>query len=286
MSPGVTFERVYHELKRMLAEGELPPGMPIEPAVIGKRIASSITPVRDALHRLTGERLVEAPNHNGFRVPLLTESAIRDLYSWNAQLLGLATRRIRAGATGMPAAPIMTAGDVPSATATLFVEIARATTSLEHARAIQQLNDRLAPLRRVEAGLFDGLVAELSVLFEELASGDRTRITVQLARYHQRRLKSVSHIAAAVAFPTLRATRPKAALMVNARIDIERWADGGAPEAKARDLIIATGRYNGLRVLILRYRTWKPLRLTREQAKMFLKFLDPIRSFANAQRTT
>ena len=87
-------------------------------------------------------------------------------------------------------------------------------------------------------------------------------------------------------FPTLRATRPKASLMVNARIDIERWADGGTPEAKARDLVIATGRYNGLRVLILRYRTWKPLRLTREQAKAFLNFLDPIRSFVNAQRAT
>ncbi|WP_204348796.1 GntR family transcriptional regulator, partial [Klebsiella pneumoniae] len=56
-SPGATFERVYHELKRMLAEDELPPGSPIEPARIGEQIASSITPIRDALHRLTGERL-------------------------------------------------------------------------------------------------------------------------------------------------------------------------------------------------------------------------------------
>ena len=58
MSPGATFERVYNEIKRMLAEGELLPGTPIEPALIGKEIASSITPMRDALHRLTGERLV------------------------------------------------------------------------------------------------------------------------------------------------------------------------------------------------------------------------------------
>ncbi|WP_204279852.1 GntR family transcriptional regulator, partial [Serratia marcescens] len=60
-SPGATFERVYHELKRMLAEDELPPGSPIEPARIGEQIASSITPIRDALHRLTGERLGSGP---------------------------------------------------------------------------------------------------------------------------------------------------------------------------------------------------------------------------------
>jgi hypothetical protein len=95
MSPGATFERVYTELRRMLAEGELPPGSPIEPAAVGRQIASSITPVRDALHRLTGERLVEAPNHNGFRVPLITEAELRDLYQWHAQLLILAARQIR-----------------------------------------------------------------------------------------------------------------------------------------------------------------------------------------------
>lgn len=94
MSPGATFERVYNELKRMLAEGELPPGSPIEPALIGRQLASSITPVRDALHRLTGERLVEAPSHNGFRVPLPSEAALRDLYNWNGLVLGLAAKQL------------------------------------------------------------------------------------------------------------------------------------------------------------------------------------------------
>lgn len=81
MSPGATFERVYHELRRMLAEDDLPPGTPIEPAMVGRQTAASITPVRVTLHRLTGERLVEAPDHNGFRTPRLTELGLRDLYA-------------------------------------------------------------------------------------------------------------------------------------------------------------------------------------------------------------
>lgn len=190
MSPGATFERVYRELKRMLAEGELPPGMPIEPTVIGKQIGSSITPVRDALHRLTGERLVEAPNHNGFRVPLLTEAGLRDLYAWNEQLLTLARRRaLKAGDEVV--AEAIRGGDIGNSAASLFATIARATGSAEHSYALQQANDRLAPYRRAEAKVLSSGVAEL----EEIAYGwsDGQTIFVRLVRaYHKRRIESVA----------------------------------------------------------------------------------------------
>jgi DNA-binding GntR family transcriptional regulator len=67
MSPGQTFERVYLELKRQLHEGTRPPGTPLEPTAIGDELGTSFTPVRDALHRLVGESLVENPRHNGSR---------------------------------------------------------------------------------------------------------------------------------------------------------------------------------------------------------------------------
>lgn len=81
-------------------------------------------------------------------------------------------------------------------------------------------------------------------------------------------------------FVTLRATRPKAKLLVNVRIDIERWADGGSPQLKARDLTIATASRKGVQVLEITYRTWKPIRLSRDQAKALLKLLDHVKSFA------
>lgn len=197
MSPGATFARVYHELKRMLATGELPPGTPIEPAVIGKQIASSITPVRDALHRLTGERLVEAPNHNGFRVPLLSEAGLRDLYGWNAQLLGLAVRvRPADAALSTDATARLDAEDVGAHVARLFLGAADLGGSSELSYAVRQLNDRLAAYRRAEALVLDGLMEEYHSLSRNLARGARREIVAGLARYHRRRMQAVAQIVA------------------------------------------------------------------------------------------
>lgn len=187
MSPGATFERVYNELKRMLAEGELPPASPIEPALIGRQIASSITPIRDALHRLTGERLVDAPNHNGFRVPLPTEAGLRDMYHWNGQLLTLALRTLQASFNPQLA---LQGGqrDIAASAARFFLRIAEATGSSEHVEAITRLNDRLAPFRRIEAGLLQGVEIEL----EQLAAADgRTELAKLLTAYHRRRMRAV-----------------------------------------------------------------------------------------------
>lgn len=192
MSPGATFERVYHELKRMLAEGELPPGSPIEPAQIGKEIAASITPIRDALHRLTGERLVEAPNHNGFRVPLPTEAALRDLYDWNGQLLGLAVRHIRPSLVVDARSTRLAGTGMVAATASLFADMARATGSSEQIRAIQGLNDRLTPFRRFEGKVLDGVAEELEALAKLSALVDRVRLMRLIERYHQRRIKAAT----------------------------------------------------------------------------------------------
>jgi len=192
MSPGVTFERVYFALKRMLTERELPPGTPIEPAHIGRQIAASITPVRDALHRLTGERLVEAPNHNGFRVPLPTETALRDLYQWNGQLLGLAVKAMRFEPEEVSTGGGTRQDDIGTATAALFLRIAAATGSDEHAKAIALLNDRLAPFRRVEGELLNDLAVELTRLRE--ATEDSTQLARLITAYHRRRARMVSDI--------------------------------------------------------------------------------------------
>lgn len=58
----VTFGRVYAAIKQQLLEGAFRPGERIEPAILSDELGASVTPVRDALHRLAGERLVEAPN--------------------------------------------------------------------------------------------------------------------------------------------------------------------------------------------------------------------------------
>lgn len=195
MSPGVTFERVYHELKRMLARGEFPPGTPIEPVVIGKLIATSITPVRDALHRLTGERLVEAPNHNGFRAPLPTEAALRELYEWRGLLLSLAAHRTRSSSGKYAPSPAQ-APDTSSATASLFLEVARASNNVELAAAVQQANDRLAPFHRAEYRIFADLADEYGLLVLQYDNARHPDLVRLLRQYHQRRIRAVSHLLA------------------------------------------------------------------------------------------
>ncbi len=46
-----------------------------------------MTPVRDSLNQLVGEGLVDLTPGEGFRVPLLTEQALRDILQVNALLL-------------------------------------------------------------------------------------------------------------------------------------------------------------------------------------------------------
>src|SRR5438132_2867759 len=110
--PG-TFERVYAAIKQQLRCGCYRPGHRLEPAVLSEQLNASVTPVRDALHRLTGERLVEAPRHEGFRVPMLTETMLRHLYAWHRDLVTLAMLNRRAVTDASPesAADPLGAGD-------------------------------------------------------------------------------------------------------------------------------------------------------------------------------
>jgi len=200
MSPGATFERVYGAIKQMLLDGELPPGAPIEPPVIGRDIAASITPVRDALHRLTGERLVEAPNHNGFRVPLLSEAALRDLYQWNGRVLGLAARQVQPASS----THVQHSGSIEGITATLFLRVAQATENAELAATVRSLNDRLMVVRRAEVATLPTIADEIAGLESLIAAGDRIALTAALTRYHRRRIAAVAGTVAHLMRPTRR----------------------------------------------------------------------------------
>src|SRR5689334_1321709 len=92
MNAGVTFERVYFALKDLLGSARFAAGHHLEPAVLSQDLNVSITPVRDALHRLAGEGLVDTSRGEGFRTPAVTEVGLRHLYRWNAALLDLAVR--------------------------------------------------------------------------------------------------------------------------------------------------------------------------------------------------
>jgi DNA-binding GntR family transcriptional regulator len=195
MSPGPTFDRVYLALKEQLTSGRFPPGDHLEPAVLGPELNASITPVRDALHRLVGERLVEAPRNDGFRVPAPTEADLRDLYGWSRTLLELA---LRAPASHGPAATLRMAapggGEALDCAADLFRLIARRTANPEHEAAVENLNDRLAPLRLAEARILEDISGELATLRKALEEDDLAFLRRCIGAYHRRRQRCVPEI--------------------------------------------------------------------------------------------
>ena len=85
-------ERIYATVKQELLDGRYRPGERIDAALLAARHGVSITPIRSALHRLVGERLVETRPSEGFFSIALTEVRLRDLYAWNGNVILLAMR--------------------------------------------------------------------------------------------------------------------------------------------------------------------------------------------------
>jgi DNA-binding GntR family transcriptional regulator len=198
VTPPGTFERVYTAIKQRLREGVYRPGQRLEPAVLSEELNASVTPVRDALHRLTGERLVEAPGPGGFRVPMMTETTLRQLYAWHRDLLLLAVMNHRA--IEPPAPAIADQGDaqadVHRQQDSVFFALALAAGNPEHAAAVEALNDRLEPVRRLEQAFLDETEEETTEIVRGLRDHDRKALRRSLVRYHRRRERIVPQLLA------------------------------------------------------------------------------------------
>jgi DNA-binding GntR family transcriptional regulator len=194
--PG-TFERVYAAIKQQLRDGRLKPGDRLEPAVLSEQLNASVTPVRDALHRLTGERLVEAPRHEGFRVPMLNENTLRHLYAWHRDLLLLAIHKRPAAnepiteSLGEPYADGSSMLDDRNAN---FLALARATGNPEHVTALLALTARLEPIQQLEDALLDAIEEETVEIVSALRRKDPKALRRSLIHYHRRRERIVPEL--------------------------------------------------------------------------------------------
>lgn len=202
MSPGLTTERVYETLKWQIMRGERSPGERLDPARLARELAASATPVRDALNRLLGERLVHSRVHEGFRAPVLTETALRDLYGWSLTLAATALRA--SGRTGLPesAAPVaMSGADLAEQVAVLFDAIAAASGSKEHRLAMRQTSDRLHAARRIEPRVIVSSPREVEAMWLAWEAGAMDELRRLIGPYHRRRLGGVAAIAALLTSP-------------------------------------------------------------------------------------
>lgn len=198
MNPAPQFDRVYAGVRARLLSGEWPPGQRIDLASLADEFGASITPVRDALYRLNGERLLAAGVHDGFAVPAITEPELRELYAWNRDLLLLARDN---GAKAECLFGKHHDGAIVETTARLFHAIGAGSKNLEHRMAIDRASDRLHSARLAEVQLGIASEDELQSLIEAATRGNALALRNRIELYHLHRQSLAGRIVQALYRP-------------------------------------------------------------------------------------
>jgi DNA-binding GntR family transcriptional regulator len=185
MNSGPVSERIYETLKQRILTNAFMPGAHLDPTVLNDELASSVTPVREALYRLAGERLVDMRTGGGFHMPFIDEPGLQDLYSWHAGAVLAAIRLWPRATLARPEAPAPFSSELTAAG--VFEAIGRCAANSEVTQAIARLSDRLNAIRTVEEHVLDGIGFELEALDNELARQHRGALRGAVTRYHRRR---------------------------------------------------------------------------------------------------
>ena len=190
MSPSHVLEPTYLRLKQLLMQGHWPIGYRLEAVRLADDLGVSMTPVRDCLNRLVGERLVDLRPGEGFRVARLNERALRDLFEFNAALLIFA---IHVSAPLIPpAAETSDADDHAGHVAILFSAMAERADNGALSASVASLNDRLHPVRRLDPLLVPGCDNEIAEMAQKLRDGAKAdHLRHHVAQYHDIRQAAV-----------------------------------------------------------------------------------------------
>lgn len=196
MSPAHVFEPTYEAIKRRLMAGDWSSGTRIEAARLADDFGVSVTPVRDSLYRLNGERMVDFTPGEGFHVHRLTETEFRDLLELHLILLlaALATAP-KGSATSVPADQ-----PYPDRVADLFLAIAERSSNSEIVAGIAAIGDRLQLSRQFDAAILADVEAELEAIATAVADVEpQAQVRNLMLRYHERRAHEAASYARALA---------------------------------------------------------------------------------------
>lgn len=197
MNAGSTMERVYLDLKARIIGGAYPPGSRLDPFHLAKRLAASPTPVREALHRLSGERIVDSWHQEGFRQPIFAESDLCDLYLWAGALVGLALRDpVLRQSEASAALPNMQVEDYPARVARLYRSVALLNGNREIRFAITNMIDRSEFFRAAEARADPVATEELTSMETAFVRARWADLGRKSAAFHRRRLARAGRVVA------------------------------------------------------------------------------------------
>ena len=196
-----TADRVHREIKQLIMAGKFKPGLPLVVQTLAETFGTSISPVRDALNRLVGERLVDMQGGGGFALPTVTRRSAFHLYSWHADIVRLIVKvMVRIEEIGAPPGILLNRkaniGDIAAATAEFFSSLGSCSPNGEHLDAIIHAGERLAILRLHE-GSIGRQGEELAALWNITRSGNRNATRVAMWQYHRRRLVRADEISLA-----------------------------------------------------------------------------------------
>jgi len=192
MSPAHVLEPTYDALRRRLIAGVWPAGHRLEAAKLAQDLGVSMTPVRDSLGRLTGERLVHASAGDGFHVPRLDATDLVLLIDWHHILVGVAISALE-GDQGTLDLPHGHNG-VADHSAILFAAIGAAAGNPELDWALGNAAARLGPYRRIEEMFLPDASAELSRIEGLARAGSWEAMSHLIQHYHDQRRDRASQL--------------------------------------------------------------------------------------------
>ena len=197
MNAGSTMERVYLDLKARVLDGGYPPGTRLDPVNLAKTLRASGTPVREALHRLAGERIIDSWHQEGFRPPILAEADLHDLYSWASYLLALALQS-EVPEPNLPAGLVELAPhkDYPEALDSLFRAIAMWSANREIRFAIFSLIERSHVFRKAEARVDTAARDLLAAMEADYRFARWSALRAKITRFHRRRMAFAGRVVA------------------------------------------------------------------------------------------
>ncbi len=195
-APGLpAHERVYRQLRALLLFGEMPPGAPITIQGLTERLEAGMTPVREAIRRLTAEGALDFQGNRRISVPRRDAAAVCELIHARVAIEPELARRACGHATAEDIANLraiddrldaaIDSGDVRGYLEENYRFHAR-LNGLAQAPILRDLADglwlRFGPSLRVVCGRYgtQSLPDQHKAILAALAAGDTARVAAAM----------------------------------------------------------------------------------------------------------
>ena len=186
------FTQALLSLRERIVGGDYGAGHPIVIVEEAKRLRVSVTPVREALSRLSGEGFVERAASGGYFALRLDAAILRDRFRFQLVCLRAALDLL-ASAVSLPSTPR------PSRAQAVFDQIIDRSGSPSLVEAYRRVAALLDVIYRVEAALIPDLENEAEDIHRRYTDLQFGGLVEALDRYHARRIALAADLLIAAA---------------------------------------------------------------------------------------